>query len=155
MYSEAQKRIGHLYPPVEITAEISAGSAGILPARPDLKPLIGQNLTVIAWLWARTVIEEAVGRTKQECATKNRCDIWEVFSARLLRPLFDGAEPPDYEALVRQFHFQSPTEAANVLTTAKRMFRRNLEAVVGEYAEAPADIGEELRELQAIVARAP
>ena len=23
--------------------------------RPDLKPLVGQNLTVIAWLWARTV----------------------------------------------------------------------------------------------------
>ena len=23
--------------------------------RPDLKPLVGQKLTVIAWLWARTV----------------------------------------------------------------------------------------------------
>ena len=25
------------------------------PERPDLKPLVGQTLTVIAWLWARTV----------------------------------------------------------------------------------------------------
>jgi putative DNA methylase len=48
MRAEAQKRIGHLYPPVEITAEMSR-------ARPDLKPLIGKELTVIAWLWARTV----------------------------------------------------------------------------------------------------
>ena len=45
---EAQKRIGHLYPPVEITAEMAKD-------RPDLKPLIGQKLTVIAWIWARTV----------------------------------------------------------------------------------------------------
>ena len=45
---EAQKRIGHLYPPVEITAEMAK-------ERPDLKPLVGQKLTVIAWLWARTV----------------------------------------------------------------------------------------------------
>jgi putative DNA methylase len=48
MREEAQKRIGHLYPPVEITA-------GMAKERPDLKPLVGQKLTVIAWLWARTV----------------------------------------------------------------------------------------------------
>ena len=48
MRAEAQKRIGHLYPPVEITAEMAS-------ERPDLKPLVGQKLTVIAWLWARTV----------------------------------------------------------------------------------------------------
>ena len=48
MREEAQKRIGHLYPPVEITAEMAR-------ERPDLKPLVGQKLTVIAWLWARTV----------------------------------------------------------------------------------------------------
>jgi putative DNA methylase len=48
MRDEAQKRIGHLYPPVEVTADMAKG-------RPDLKPLIGQKLTVIAWLWARTV----------------------------------------------------------------------------------------------------
>jgi|CXWL01.1.fsa_nt_gi putative DNA methylase len=48
MREEAQKRIGHLYPPVEITAEMAT-------ERPDLKPLVGQKLTVIAWIWARTV----------------------------------------------------------------------------------------------------
>jgi putative DNA methylase len=48
MREEAQKRIGHLYPPVEITAEMATN-------RPDLKPLVGQKRTVIAWLWARTV----------------------------------------------------------------------------------------------------
>src|SRR4029450_12710538 len=45
---EARKRIGHLYPPVEITAEM-------VNERPDLKPYVGQKLTVITWLWARTV----------------------------------------------------------------------------------------------------
>jgi putative DNA methylase len=48
MRAEAEKRIGHLYPKVEITAEMA-------DERPDLKPLEGQQLTVIAWLWARTV----------------------------------------------------------------------------------------------------
>ena len=48
MRAEAEKRIGHLYPKIEVTAEM-------VKKRPDLKPYAGQKLTVIAWLWARTV----------------------------------------------------------------------------------------------------
>lgn len=48
MRDEAEKRIGHLYPKVEVTAEMAQG-------RPDLLPYVGQQLTVIAWLWTRTV----------------------------------------------------------------------------------------------------
>jgi putative DNA methylase len=48
MRSEAQKRIGHLYPPVEVTPAMARD-------RPDLKSLVGQKLTPIAWLWARTL----------------------------------------------------------------------------------------------------
>ncbi|MEW6750477.1 MAG: DUF1156 domain-containing protein [Candidatus Latescibacterota bacterium] len=48
MRDEAEKRIGHLYPKVEVTAEMAK-------ERPDLKPLVDRKLTVIAWLWARTV----------------------------------------------------------------------------------------------------
>ena len=48
MRDEAEKRIGHLYPKVEVTAEMAK-------ERPDLKKYVGQKLTVIAWIWARTV----------------------------------------------------------------------------------------------------
>ena len=48
MRDEAEKRIGHLYPKVEVTAEMAND-------RPDLEPYVGQSLTVIAWIWARTV----------------------------------------------------------------------------------------------------
>ena len=48
MRDEAEKRIGHLYPKVEVTPEM-------VRERPDLKVYEGRKLTVIAWLWARTV----------------------------------------------------------------------------------------------------
>ncbi len=48
MREEAEQRIGHLYPKVEITPEM-------VRERPDLKQYEGRKLTVIAWLWARTV----------------------------------------------------------------------------------------------------
>ena len=48
MRDEAERRIGHLYPKVEVTP-------GMVRERPDLAPYAGRKLTVIAWLWARTV----------------------------------------------------------------------------------------------------
>ena len=48
MRDETEKRIGHLYPKVEITSEM-------VRERADLKAYEGRKLTVIAWLWARTV----------------------------------------------------------------------------------------------------
>ncbi|MCW5608747.1 MAG: DUF1156 domain-containing protein [Nitrosomonas sp.] len=72
MREEALKRIGHLYPKIKITSEMVEGvarSAGVPSAeesqqdagapgdapREDLRPYVGQELTIIAWLWARTV----------------------------------------------------------------------------------------------------
>ncbi|WP_295444873.1 DUF1156 domain-containing protein [uncultured Thiodictyon sp.] len=52
MREEAFKRIGHLYPPVEVTAEMANDPSN---PRPDLKSYVGKKLTVIAWIWARTV----------------------------------------------------------------------------------------------------
>ncbi len=46
--AEAKKRIGHLYPHVEITDAMAK-------ERHDLGPLIGQKFAIVASLWARTV----------------------------------------------------------------------------------------------------
>ncbi len=48
MREEAERRIGHLYPKVTVTEEMARN-------RPDLRRYAGRELTVIAWLWARTV----------------------------------------------------------------------------------------------------
>ncbi len=48
MHEEAKRRIGHLYPKVLVSPEM-------IVDRPDLVPLAGRHLPVIAWIWARTV----------------------------------------------------------------------------------------------------
>ncbi len=48
MHAEAEKRVGKLYPRVQITAEMAV-------ERPDLNQYVGKKLKPIAWLWARTV----------------------------------------------------------------------------------------------------
>jgi putative DNA methylase len=48
MRDEAERQIGHFYPKVVITEEM-------VKERTDLAPYAGKQLTIIAWLWARTV----------------------------------------------------------------------------------------------------
>ena len=56
---EAEKRIGHLYPKIEITA-------AMVKERKDLKPYLGKSLTVNAYIWARTVKSPNPAYTKVE-----------------------------------------------------------------------------------------
>ncbi|BBZ96180.1 DUF1156 domain-containing protein [Bradyrhizobium diazoefficiens] len=48
MRNEAEKRIGKLYPKIAVTADMAK-------ERPELEVYVGRELTVIAWLWTRTV----------------------------------------------------------------------------------------------------
>ena len=48
MRAEAQKLIGKYYPKIKVTAEM-------VRERPDLADYLDQELTVMAWIWARTV----------------------------------------------------------------------------------------------------
>ena len=48
MRDEAERHIGRLYPEIKVTKEMAQ-------ERPDLKQYQDRKLTVIAWLWARTV----------------------------------------------------------------------------------------------------
>ena len=48
MRQEAEKRIGHLFPKAKVTADM-------VHDRPDLAQYVDEELTVIAWLWTRTV----------------------------------------------------------------------------------------------------
>jgi putative DNA methylase len=63
MREQALQRIGHLYPKVIVTDKLLAANEGGLDAHGHMRYLnqglaglqAGQELTVIAWLWARTV----------------------------------------------------------------------------------------------------
>ena len=48
MREQAEQRIGRLYPKIEVTADMAKD-------RVDLLPFVGEQFTVVAWLWARTV----------------------------------------------------------------------------------------------------
>lgn len=102
-------------------------------------------------LWAQQVLTAAVARLEEDCRTRGRDDIWQVFRLRLADPALRGTAPVDYAELVERLRIATPRKAINLLTTGTRMFRRHLEQVVAAYAPAGADLEAELRDLRRIL----
>ena len=101
MRDEAERRIGHLYPKVRVTEEMAA-------ERPDLERYAGRELTVVAWLWARTVrssnpafaeVEVPLTSTFVLSARKGK-EAWvePVVEGRAYRFEVRVGPPPDVEA---------------------------------------------------------
>ncbi len=104
-------------------------------------------------LWARQVIERTIGRMREVCLAGNRPTLWGVFEARMLDPLLNQTAPMPYDKLVARFGLRSPSEASNLLITAKRMFARALHEVVRETVAADRDVELEIQELKRILAK--
>ena len=104
--------------------------------------------------WARELIAEALRRMQTECVQSRRGDLWTIFQGRIVRPAFEGGEPVGYEQLVRELGLAAPLEACRLLTTAKRMFSRNLRSVASEYAGDQGDTDEEIEDLRKTLAQA-
>ena len=107
MREEAWKRVGSLYPKVKITKEI-------VKKQPDLGKYEGEELTVIAWLWARTVASPSPAFdglhvpliSNYFLSTKSRRSVW-------LEPVVSG----------RTYHFRirtgEPDDATKIATGTK------------------------------------
>ena len=102
--------------------------------------------------WARGVLDLAQGRMRAECESSARADLWAVFEARVLRPTLENVEPTPYDQLAASLSLASADEVYPLLTTAKRMFARNLRAVLAEYARDEAEVDEEIAALRAVLA---
>jgi hypothetical protein len=117
----------------------------------DSLPSDGEPTAAFDLAWARGVIAETLRQMRTECESSGRADVWGIFECRVLQPALEGAESIDYRQLVERFGFQSPRQAANVLTTAKRMYTRVLREVVGQYASNDEEIDEEIDELRKVL----
>lgn len=101
--------------------------------------------------WARRVLEQAAELMREDCQSNGRPELWGVFEARVLTPLFSQSEPPPYAELIEKLGFASPGRAAEALVVAKTLFAKSLREVVSQYAE-PQDVDSEIADLKTILA---
>lgn len=132
MREEAQKRIGHLYPPVEITSEMAE-------ERPDLKPLVGKKLTVIAWLWARTVKSPNPAFSHVDVPlVSNFLLSTKVGKEAFVRPIVDGDK---YRFAVIQDVPQLEAKSGTKLARANFICVMSGTPISGDYVKSQAKLG--------------
>jgi len=102
--------------------------------------------------WAKQLLSECLARMRVEGTASERGELWGLFELRMLKPIFEGGDPPAYEEIVQRFGYRSPAQASNALITAKRMFARYMRIVVPEYVRDGAEVDGEIAQLQEILA---
>ncbi|MEZ5325751.1 MAG: hypothetical protein R3F19_11900 [Verrucomicrobiales bacterium] len=102
-------------------------------------------------IFVRQVLASAIHRLNQYCAKHKRATTWAVFYYRILCPVLTGDEPTPYTELVAELRLKSVVEARNLLITAKRVFRRELETVVAEYSNDSTEVEAELDGLRRLL----
>jgi DNA-directed RNA polymerase specialized sigma24 family protein len=137
----------------DLAQKRSADRAGSLEESVEPADDEAEPIDTFEVAWARKVLDRAIGQMHQECHGTGRDDLWLVFDARVLSPTLGNNPLVSYEDLVERAGFSSPVRAANALVTAKRMFVRNLRAVIGEYEAEESEIDDEINDLHAILSR--
>lgn len=98
--------------------------------------------------FAKHVVHQAVTRMQHRCQTSERGELWRVFQERVLESAIAEEKPLPYEQLVPLLGLATPAQAANLLTTAKRMFVRVFRSVVRDYEATDQAVEEEIRALR-------
>lgn len=98
--------------------------------------------------FARGVVQQALARMRSRCEATNRMDLWKVLQDRVLSETLEGGQPLPYDVLAALLGVGTPAQAANLLTTAKRMFGRVFKSVVRDYEADEASVEEEIKALR-------
>jgi hypothetical protein len=108
--------------------------------------------------WVRTVLARVLREMEEDCKNPaadqpRRGHIWEMFRLRLLEPVFNDAPSPPYDELIARFGLRSPTDASNLLLSAKRIFKSHLNRVIQDYAGQDAATAAEIQALEEFISR--
>jgi DNA-directed RNA polymerase specialized sigma24 family protein len=113
--------------------------------------------------WSAMLVRRVVDRVRSACLGDGLEPHWQVFEARVVRPMLFGDPPVSYPDLVTRLELKDTAQAANMTVTVKRRFASALCLEVSRTVRDPDDVKAELGELmnalgamhQAVVAHMP
>jgi RNA polymerase sigma factor (sigma-70 family) len=97
--------------------------------------------------WNATLIRQVLQRVQDGCRASGLETHWEVFEARVVRPMLLGEPRVPYSKLVERLELDDAGQAANMMVTVKRRFVHALVEEVGCTVHDPLQVEDELREL--------
>ena len=105
------------------------------------------------YAWACAVLDQVLGEVAAKCRETGNAVHWELFRARVLRPIMEGTEPPSLESLCSKHGLLSKAGASNMIITVKRCFKAKLKQHVRQLVDSDAEVDDEVRHLISLFSR--
>lgn len=97
--------------------------------------------------WTTLLISSVVEQVREQCQHDGLEPHWQVFEARVVRPMLFGDEPTAYDALIDRLDLKDAAQASNMMVTVKRRFARQLYDEIGRTVSDPVFADGELHHL--------
>jgi RNA polymerase sigma-70 factor (ECF subfamily) len=106
------------------------------------------------YAWISALLDRVLSEVKEACCADGLKTHWEVFSARIVRPILDNTKPPPLKKLCAQFGIASCGKASNMAITVKRRFRAALRQHICNTVGCDDNVDAELDDLLRFLPRA-
>lgn len=97
--------------------------------------------------WTALLIWSVVEQVREECMNDGLEPHWQVFEARIARPVLFGDEPTTYDVLIDRLDLKDAAQASNMMVTVKRRFARRLYDEISRTVSDPVFAEGELHHL--------
>jgi DNA-directed RNA polymerase specialized sigma24 family protein len=103
--------------------------------------------------WASDLVTRTLHELETECCQDGMSRYWDVFSARLLRPILEGTDPPSLTEICTRYGVDNPATASNMMVTVKRRFKQLLKNHMRRFTESDEESQEEMQRLIDVFSR--
>ncbi len=99
------------------------------------------------WAWASELLDRVLREVQEDCCWGGKEVHWNVFEARVLRPMMEGKPPPTLHVLSARYGIPDESRAANMIVTVKRTFRKCLRLHIRQMVDSEDDVEDEIADL--------
>jgi RNA polymerase sigma-70 factor (ECF subfamily) len=102
---------------------------------------------VFHYAWAADLLNQVIATLKDEYCSTGKVQHWEVFSAKVLIPIFNNVDAPPLVEICKKCGVDTESIASNMILTVKRRFRSILRRYLRQLVQTDSDVDQEFTEL--------
>jgi RNA polymerase sigma-70 factor (ECF subfamily) len=105
------------------------------------------------YAWASALLDQVLAELAGKCCETGTSTHWELFRARVLRPITENAEPPSLADLCHKHGIPNKAKASHMILTVKRRFQSVLRRQVRQFVETDDEVDDEIDHLMQIFSK--
>lgn len=99
------------------------------------------------YAWVSALLDQVLATVRSRCCQEGLQTHWEVFHARVVRPILEGSAAPALGEICVRLGIEDTRRASNMIVTVKRRFRQALRGHIRTTVVSEEQVDEELEEI--------